>query len=151
MRIIIEDPKNEEDTVIIRVKSITENVVRAMELLKSPNTITVFDMNNISALSKAQAILLGIKDIFYIESVDLKTFVYAEKNVYRSKQKLYEIEEILSGDNFFRISKQAILNLQKIKSVAPAGNGRFQAILLNEEKIIISRQYVAELKRRFGL
>jgi DNA-binding LytR/AlgR family response regulator len=122
-----------------------------MELLKSPNTITVFDMNNISALSKAQAILLGIKDIFYIESVDLKTFVYAEKNVYRSKQKLYEIEEILSGDNFFRISKQAILNLQKIKSVAPAGNGRFQAILLNEEKIIISRQYVAELKRRFGL
>ena len=144
MRIIIQDPlPGEEDTVIISVKCMTENVIRAMNILKSPDNITVY--------ADEQALLLPINDIFYAESVDLKTFVCAEKIVYRSKLKLYEIEDILSKSDFLRINKQVIVNVKKIKSVAPAGSGRFTAILTNGEKLIISRQYVPKLKERFGL
>ncbi|MDR0288228.1 MAG: hypothetical protein LBI03_11070 [Clostridiales bacterium] len=39
-----------------------------------------------------------------MESVDLKTFVYAEKAVYQSKQKLYEIEGTLNNSDFLRIT-----------------------------------------------
>ncbi|MCL2335792.1 MAG: LytTR family transcriptional regulator, partial [Firmicutes bacterium] len=85
------------------------------------------------------------------ESVDLKTFVYAEKTVYRSKLKLYQIEETLHRGDFLRVSKQVILNVRKIKSISPAGEGRFQAVLTNGEKVIISRQFVPSLKERFGL
>ena len=53
--------------------------------------------------------------------------------------------------DFFRASKSIILNLTKIKHLSPAFNGRFEALLDNDEKVIISRQFVPELKRKLGL
>ena len=144
MRIIIQDPApDEQDSVVISVRCMTESIMRAISMLKSPDSLTVY--------VDSQALLLPVGDIFYIESVDLKTFVYAWKDVYRSRQKLYEVEEMLNKSDFLRISKQVIVNVRKIKSVSPAGEGRFQAALANGEKVIISRQYVPALKERFGL
>jgi DNA-binding LytR/AlgR family response regulator len=144
MKIIIKDPApGDEDSVIISVKSMTDNVMRAINLLKSPDSLTVYVDD--------QSFMLPVGDVFYAESVDLKTFVYSEKTVYRSRLRLYELEEVLSDDDFLRISKQVIVNVKKIKSVAPAGSSRFLATLTNGEKVIISRQYVPALKERFGL
>jgi len=144
MKIIIQDPApGDEDSVIICVKSMTDNVMRAINLLKSPDSLTVYVDD--------QSFMLPVGDVFYAESVDLKTFVYSEKTVYRSRLRLYELEEVLSDDDFLRISKQVIVNVKKIKSVAPAGSSRFLATLTNGEKVIISRQYVPALKERFGL
>ena len=51
----------------------------------------------------------------------------------------------------FRCSKAMILNLAKVRSVAPSLNGRFEARLTNGESVIISRQYVPDLKKRLGM
>jgi len=143
MRIIIEDPKDGEESVIIRVHSMSEKISRAIDILKHAQDLTVFIDD--------QALLLPAAEIFYIESVDLKTFVYANNKVYLSKLKLYELKDLLNQGDFIRTSKQMILNLRKVQSVSPAGGGRFQAVLLNDEKVIISRQYVPILKERFGI
>ena len=144
MRIIIEDLQpGEEEEIIIKVKRTTENILRAIELFKQPNDLTVY--------LDDQALLLPPSDIFYIETVDLKTFVYGENKIFKSKLKLYEIEELLIDGDFLRISKQTLLNFRKIQSVSPSGAGRFQATLINNEKVIISRQYVPKLKEVFGL
>jgi len=144
MRIIIEEPvEKEEDCVIIRVGRMTEKISRAIDILKHQDDLTVYSGN--------QALLLPVSEIFYIESVDLKTFIYAKNAVYLSKFKLYELKDLLNQGDFLRTSKQMILNLRKVQSVSPAGGGRFQALLLNGEKVIISRQYVPVLKERFGL
>jgi DNA-binding LytR/AlgR family response regulator len=144
MKIIIKDPMpGEEDSVTISVQYMTENIMRAINMLKNPDNLTVYLEN--------QAHFLPTADIYYAESVDLKTFVYTEKAVYRSMMKLYEIEEMLNKSDFLRISKQVVINIKKIKSVAPAGDSRFLATLTNGEKVIISRQYVPALKERFGL
>ena len=91
------------------------------------------------------------KDIFYVESVDKKIFLYGEQTVFSSKQKLYELEEELKLYDFLRISKTTIINLSKIKTIAPILSGKFEATLLNDEKIIISRQYASVLKKHLGL
>lgn len=95
--------------------------------------------------------LIDPKDIYYFESVDNKTFIYCMKEVYESKLKLYEIDSQFKNSSFFRASKSTILNLSKIKNISPAFNGRFEAVLKNNEKVIISRQFVPELKRKLGL
>lgn len=149
MKIIIRDPApDEEDSVVISVKHMTENILNAINMIKHPEGgqakhLTVYQDNDIFKLPAS--------DIFYVESVDLKTFVYVEKSVYQSKLKLYEIKEMLSDKNFLQISRQAIVNIKKIRSISPIGNGRFQATLINDEKIIISRQNVAVLKEVFGI
>ena len=71
--------------------------------------------------------------------------------MYEIRKKLYEIESEYSYSDFFRISKSAIVNVAKIAYVKPIFNGRFEAKLKNDEKIIISRQYVMELKKKLGI
>ena len=67
------------------------------------------------------------------------------------KSKLYELEEELPARDFMRSAKSTILNLNKIKSLTPAFGGRFEALLKNGDKVIISRQYVNVLKERLGI
>ncbi|MBQ1546609.1 MAG: LytTR family transcriptional regulator [Clostridia bacterium] len=90
---------------------------------------------------------ISVTDIFYIEAVDNRTFLYTKGKVYESKQKLYELEQILKEKHFLRVSKSTILNLMKVVSIKPAGGGRFAAVLGSGENVIISRKYVPELKK----
>ena len=67
------------------------------------------------------------------------------------KHKLYTLEKMFADTSFIRVSKSCILNIAKLKSVRPFINGKFEATLRNEEKIIINRHYVADFKKKFGL
>ena len=90
---------------------------------------------------------IAVSDIFYIESVDNKTFIYCKSREYETKQKLYELEEILREKHFLRVSKSVLLNLMKVSSIKPTLNSRFTAVLFSGEQVIISRKYVPELKK----
>ena len=90
---------------------------------------------------------IAVSDIFYIESVDNKSFLYTKNKVYETKQRLYELEEMLREKHFLRVSKSTLLNLMKDSAIKPALNSRFTAELPSGEQIIISRKYVPELKK----
>ena len=62
---------------------------------------------------------LGLADILYIESVDRKTFLYTEEQVYETDRRLYELEDYLKDHSFFRTSKTTIINLRRTKSIRP--------------------------------
>lgn len=144
MRIIIEDCKDdEEDTIIIKCKSIDEQLLKLIYSVKMGS-------KRIMAFKQGSVVMLNPKEIYYFEAVDNKVFAYGEKEVYEMKAKLYELEEDFEGTDFFRASKSSIINLSQIKSLTPAFNGRFEALLYNKEKVIISRQYVSELKKKLG-
>lgn len=140
----LEKNPDEEDEIII--KSQTPDY----ELLKYLNNYKK-DTEKMSFYKDSKIVLLEAKDIFYFESVDNNVFAYTNENVYESKNKLYQLEENLDSRTFFRANKSVILNLNKIESLIPAFGGRFEAILKNNYKIIISRMYVKILKERFGL
>ena len=90
---------------------------------------------------------IAVSDVFYIESVDNKTFIYTKNKVYETRHKLYELEEILKEKRFLRVSKSTLLNLMKVSAIKPALNSRFTAELFSGEQVIITRKYVPELKK----
>ena len=144
MKIIIENPKDgEEEQIIVKCHAISPELLKALNALKAQDDMLVAkigkEIHRVSPL-----------DVYYIETVDNKTFIYCESDVYESKQRLYEFEE-LAFENFLRISRTVIVNLSKIKSLLPALGGRFEAVLINGERVIISRKYVSELKRSLGI
>lgn len=144
MKIVIEEPQdNEEDQIIVKCHHITAELLRVLAQLKAQDTLVAYDGNEIHRVKPT--------GIYYIEVVDNKTFLYGKDAVYESKQKLYELEETLAGGDLLRISKSMIVNLRKVKSLAPALSGRFEATLDNGEKVIISRQYIGDLKKRLGI
>ncbi len=145
MKITIETPKaNEEDEIIIKCRSIDEEIMKVIYLLKE-------EEERLTAYRDRDIVKLFPKDIYYFESVDNKVFAYCEKQVFEVRLKLYEVEKALSSKDFIRISKSVVVNLNKIKSVTPMFNGRFEGKLLNGERITISRQYVPDLKKALGI
>ncbi|WP_141213125.1 LytTR family DNA-binding domain-containing protein, partial [Brevibacillus laterosporus] len=50
-------------------------------------------------------------------------------------------------DNFIRISKTIIINIHCLNKFSVKPNGNLEALLLNGEKVIVSRKYVASLKK----
>ncbi len=94
---------------------------------------------------------ITLDEVFYIESVDEKSYIYTKADVYECKYKLYTLEEMLEDTSFIRVSKSCILNIAKLKSVRPFINGKFEATMQNGEKIIINRHYVSAFKKKFGV
>ena len=94
---------------------------------------------------------IPIKDIFYFESVDGNIFFYTENETYEATAKLYIIEEKLKNLQFARISKTVIANLDKMSSIKKAESSRLVATLVNNEKLVVSRQYVSEIKKKLGV
>ncbi len=137
------EPDKEEE-IVIRCHEITDEVLALVGKLKKSESILLGSRDG-------ETFRIPLKDVYYIESVDNKCFICAQKNVYESRQKLYEFEDLTVGTKLFRCAKAMILNIGKIRSVAASVNGRFEAKLINGETVIISRQYVPDLKKRLGM
>ena len=139
MKITIEElAEGEEEEIVIRTNGMDEQILQLIYNLKMKSERIAGRIND-------QIYMLVPKEIYYIEAVEGKVFLYTKDAVYQTKQKLYEFEEKYQNTDFFRASKSIILNRSKIKSLSPAFNGRLEALLLNG--VIISRQYVAYLKQ----
>jgi len=87
-----------------------------------------------------------VGDIFYIESVDKKTFAYCEKEVYMCSLRLYEIEKMVEKAGFVRVSKSTILNIERLKGVKTLVNSRLEAILSNGERVCVTRKYLKDIR-----
>jgi Response regulator of the LytR/AlgR family len=93
---------------------------------------------------------IDVEDIFYIESVDRKTFIYTRKQVFRTERKLYQLLEELEFHDFVQISKSIILNIDVLESMKVLANSRIEVTLQNGEKLNASRTYIPNIKRAFN-
>lgn len=145
MKITITEPgEGEEDEIIVRCRHMDQQLLKLIYAIKAGR-------ERITALQDGDYFQVAPDEIYYFGAVDSKVFLYLEKEVYETKLKLYELEEIFRNTDFFRASKSCIVNLSKVKRLSPAFNGRFEALMRNGERVIISRQYVPVLKQKLGL
>ncbi len=145
MRIIIENPSDDsEDEIIIRCRELDDELLALIYKLKQGR-------NHITGYSNKTMKQLSPRDIYYFESVDNKVFAYCENEVFEVREKLYEIENNYSGSDLQRISKSVIVNISLIEKISPMLGSRLEATMKNGEKVIISRQYVPELKKKLGI
>lgn len=94
---------------------------------------------------------IPIDKIFYIDSVDGRTFIYCADSCYESKSKLFELEEQLKNMSFLRISKNTIVNLRVLKHARPLELAKMEILLKNGEKLNVTRHYVNDFKNAFGI
>ena len=133
----------EKEQAVIRAVEKTADILSAMDLLENGS-------GGVTVTKDKSTFFCKLTQIYYIESVDKHTYVYTKGDCYESRDRLYELEEKL-GTYFVRISKSMIVNLRKIRNVSAEPGGRMVAVLLNGERVIISRSYVKEIKRRLGI
>jgi len=144
MKVQFETVENkDEELALIRATEKTEDIKTAINLLES-------EQDCISVIKDGETLLLHKSRIYYIESVDKKSYVYTRDECFETKLRLYELEESLGGF-FARCAKALIVNLKKVKSVRTELGGRMGVLLINDERLVVARSYVKEIKGRLGL
>lgn len=82
MKVTIEHiPETSEDEVIIRCHKMDESVQKLIKFLDSPAHKILGDQGD-------EMHILDPDNVFYVESVDSKVFIYCKEHVYESKKKL---------------------------------------------------------------
>ena len=131
--------KESRELVLIRCHAVTEEVREIAAFVKSRQ-------GSLTGVNDNKQYEIAVPDIYYIESVDGRSYLYTKEQVYETPYRIYELESRLETRHFLRVSKSMLLNLMKIRSIQPALNGRFTAVLQSGEEVIISRNYVKGLK-----
>jgi len=140
MRLILnERPEMEKPEVTIAYSEMTASVKRVADFVRSVEQTVLCKKDE-------EECSIPVGDIYYIESVDKKTFVYCEKDVYMCNLRLYEIEKMVEKAGFVRVSKSTILNIEQLKGVKTLVNSRLEAILSNGERVCVTRKYLKDIR-----
>ena len=132
-----------EPYVVIYANTVTEEIRRAMEIFEAKGNV-------ITAKEEGKIIILHPEEIYMVRAEKGEVIIYCESKKYTSGKKLYELEGML-GEDFMRISKSTIVNLNKIDSVEPSFNAMMYLVMKNGCKDYITRTYLPQFKRYLGL
>lgn len=94
--------------------------------------------------------MVHISKIIYIESYGHDVFLNTDQKVYKVKEKLYEIESILSNQDFVRINKSTIIAKKEIRKLKPYINGRIHLVMSNKQLLSVSRNYSKRFRNFIG-
>lgn len=141
--------------MVVRIRQINDKkdeclIIECVEMTPDFESIRSYALTRGTSLTghiDERICQFSLSDVYYFEAVDERVFAYTKARTYELKIRLYELEKAYSDKHFVRCSKSFIINLMKLDSISPALNGRFTAHMKNQEDIIISRQYVPEVKR----
>ena len=133
-------PISEPELLEIRCHKISDEVNEIISFVKSRQGV-------LNGIIDGEIYEVAVPDVYYIESVDDRAFIYTADKNYEVNLRIYEMEEMLAKSSFIRIQKGMLLNLMKVKSIKPGLSGRYVALLKNNEEVIISRKYFPDFKK----
>lgn len=144
MNVIVEEQEDlTEDQVVIYCREENQEIRKIKGFIKNVNT-------KICASLDFKKVMITPDEIYYIESVDKKTFVYIKDKVLECSLKLYEIEDRFKEFSFFRANKSTIVNVMYIKDINILLNRNLLVTLESKEKITISRRNVKDFRKLIG-
>ena len=144
------DTTLDDDYVNIRYRELTPTIHQLIQLCENKATLLLCETHD--GVSQP----VDIQDIYYIEWVERKSYVYTKTAIYTLALSLTQLEKNLPNSSFVRISRMALVNVYKINTLTNGLNFRLTAELFNGERLIINRSYrgallsaISELAGRF--
>ena len=144
LKIRIEMSEDVQEEVVIRCREITPEIIRLQQLLSGNS-----DRSNQFLVYKGDTeYYLNVNDIIFFETEGNAVMAHTKNDMYETRRKLYELEE-LSGGRFQRISKSAIVNVDKVysikRNVTSSSAIEFQG---THKQIYVSRAYYKVLREK---
>ena len=145
MKIKIEiDEGLTEEEIIIRCKSLNEDVISIQKRI----TDAVNSRMQLEVSKGEKDYFLTLDEILFFETDSSGVMVHTANQVYGTKYRLYELEELLPG-NFIRISKSAILNAGKVRAIHKNITGASEVEFVGSgKKAFVSRNYFKVLMEK---
>ena len=90
-------------------------------------------------------------DIHYFHTENEHVIAVTETDSFILKEKLYELEAMLSSNKFIRLSKSVIANLHELSRFEASFNGTLCVYFKSGKKEYVSRTYVPAIKEALKL
>lgn len=95
--------------------------------------------------------IIPIQDVLFIEAYDDYVKVHTAEKKYLKKKTLSYYERTLDKQQFIRIHRSYVINLNELTGIEPFEKNSYRAVLRNGERIPISRTAYAPLKESLGV
>ena len=142
MRVEKRQVKDQPLTVVVEYPEYDQSVER---LITKINNLSI----SFTGKTDGKSVSIDLFDIYYIENVDLNIFIYAKYNVYRYDGSMSDIDSAIADTDLVRISRTCFMNVSHLKEIMQMKNSHLEAVLDNDEKLIVSRKYLQDIKKIF--
>lgn len=144
MKITLEPMNTGETEIIIRGDIASSEVSALLSFINSGT-----NSGKLLLYREDEQYPVDAEDIIYLEASDGRVTALTTEGIYYTKQKLYELKELLSSLPFAQINKGVIVNIDFVKSVSAEFSGNYTLRLKNsKETLTVSRKYIKEFKSK---
>ena len=145
MKIRLEfDEEIAEEEIVIRCRSLTDEVVSLQKQIAEIGRTRM----QLHVTRAERDYFLELDEILFMESVGTLVVVHTTDGAYETRQRLYELEDMLPA-GFMRISKSTIINTGKIRSIRKNIAGASEVeFVASAKKTFVSRSYFKALMAR---
>ena len=142
MRVEQRQVKDKPLTVVVEYPEYDQTVEHLVSKIKNLSI-------NFKGKADGKTVSIDISDIYYIENVERKIFLYSRKDVYRYDGTMADIDSAITDTDLVRISRTCFMNVSHLKEIMQIKNSHLEALLDNGEKLIVSRKYLKDIKKIF--
>lgn len=138
-------PTYSEKELVIRTNKKDEEVQAIIDGIKDIEE----QFNHLNGYIGETVYDLELKDILFFETNDRNVYAHTVNNAFQIHYRLYELKENLP-DNFLRVSKSAILNVDEISSLSRSVTGNLIQFKDTYKQLYVSRRFLKELKTKLA-
>lgn len=104
-------------------------------------------VQQIIAMQDNNIFIINVSDIIIFFSEEKNNFCKTKDGIYRIKEKLYYLEEMLSTKEFIRISNSAIININHVKCFNTSIIGKIIVKFKDGSEEIVSKRKTSEIMK----
>jgi two-component system LytT family response regulator len=106
--------------------------------------------DRLAVKSQGRILLLKLDDIDWIEAADNYVNLHVRNESHLMRETMTSLETRLDPKKFIRISRSAMVNVERIKEMQPLFHGDYVVILQNGTRLTLSRNHRAKLDQLLG-
>lgn len=143
LKITLESAQLPETEILIRGDVTGEEVLSILTMLRSRNS------GKLVVYKDDEQFILDAAEIVYLETSGSKVLAFTRTDHYETKQKLFELKELLSAFPFAQINKSTIVNINAVKSIQAEFSRNFRIKLKTRKEVLtVSRKYFKAFRER---
>jgi two-component system LytT family response regulator len=97
--------------------------------------------DRLAVRSGGKVVFLRLADIDWVESADNYVKLHVGNETHMLRETMNALEQKLPTDRFLRISRSAMVNVEKIKELHPMFHGEYVVVLTNGARVNLTRSY----------
>jgi two-component system LytT family response regulator len=128
---------------LTRAKQRVQQANRGESTRRNPERIVIKSAGEVS--------FIRTRDVDWIEAADYYACLHVGPRNHLLRRSLSELEAELDSNQFCRVHRSSIVNLEKVSSLRVHEDGEYEVLLQTGARVRMSRRYRKELEARMGV